>query len=532
MSTSPAASSVIDRPWYPYLAAATSVVGLAAQNADRGVAGSKVALLLVLALSVAALCSILARMLVSDRAKRGLLALIAVVVLVWFGAIRAVAANLLPVASSRGESLATAALLAGLVLAAAWIVRTRSDLSGSVRFLNVALTVSLLMSAVPWLARTIRNAPGPDSSDQAAAPPDAGTGVVAAGADDPDIFLIILDSYGGSSSLLANYGLDVSGFTAALERLGFVVPKAPRANYNATHLSLAAMLDWRYLDELMDDMGGESEDQLPTYELLHENETLRFLRSRGYRYVFFRSRYPPLNGTPSADLLIPDVLPSELELTWLRGTLLDPILRSGFSFSCRLITCRTRNLSLQPDLAVLHERRFEALAHVPESDRPTFVFAHVMLPHAPFVFGAQCEHVEPSWPELSDDPESPEIRRSYALQVQCTNRKVLTLVEQLVSARKRPTVILLQGDHGYGRLPQGRPVPFEQATPDQIAERFSIFAAYLLPGAPRDIVYDSISPVNVLPTVFGHYFGLSHTRLPDRSYWSSFEEPFDFTRVH
>jgi hypothetical protein len=530
MSEKPARVSPLDRPWYPYLAAATSVVALAAQNTGRGVAGPNVALLLVLALSLSMVCWILAGLLVRDRARRGLLALIGVVVLVWFGSLRALAAALLPLPSTRAEALASVALLAALVLGVFWTVRTRRDLSGSVRFLNLALVGSLLVLALPWLTGAGGSAAEAGFGEQIEPQPDSGGEVVATAASDaPDIFLIILDSYTGPSSLLANYGLDVSDFTAALQRLGFVVPKAAKANYNATHLSLAAMLDWRYLDDLMDAAGGEGEDQLPTYELLHQNETLRFLRSRGYRYVFFRSRYPPLNGASSADLQIPAVLTGEFELMWLRGTLLDPIFRIGNSLSCKLMTCWTRNLPFQPDLAIRHERRFEALARVPESDRPTFVFAHVMLPHAPFVFGAQCEHVEPSWPELSDTPE---LRRSYALQVQCTNRKVLTLVEQLVSAGKRPTVILLQADHGYGRLPLGRPVPFERATPDQIEERFSIFAAYLLPGAPADLVYDSISPVNVLPRVFGHYLGLSHAPLPDRSYWSSFEEPFMFTRVH
>ena len=48
MTSEPAVrASLGDRPWFPYLASATSVLALAAQNADRGVAGSKVALLLV-----------------------------------------------------------------------------------------------------------------------------------------------------------------------------------------------------------------------------------------------------------------------------------------------------------------------------------------------------------------------------------------------------------------------------------------------------------------------------------------------------
>jgi hypothetical protein len=168
---------------------------------------------------------------------------------------------------------------------------------------------------------------------------------------------------------------------------------------------------------------------------------------------------------------------------------------------------------------------------VPEADRPTFVLAHVLLPHEPFLFDAECGHIEPHWPESSEELESRATRDSYAAQVQCVNKRVLALVERLVADRARRTVILLQGDHGYGRMPFGRPIALDRATPEQVAERLDVFAAYRLPDAGPEVVYDSISPVNVLPSVFGHYFGLSRPRLPDQSYWSSWEAPFHFQRV-
>ena len=525
-ATKTASPSLFYRPWYHYLVAATSVAALAAQNVGRGVSGSMIALVLVFSLSLAGVSWILAGMLVRDPARRGLLALLGVILAVWYGSVRAAAGAITRLLVLESSAFATAAVIAGMSIVGFWIIRTRRDLSGSVRFLNVALLASLLMACLPLL----RGGVAAGGATAEAAPVQRGEPVVAA-ADDPDIFLIILDAYAGPSSLRANYGLDISDFTAALKAQGFVVPNAARANYTATFLSLAAMLDWRYLDEVAAAAGPESQDRSLAYTLLHDNSTLRFLRSRGYRYVFFRSPYPPLNDTPSADLLIPDRLASEFEQVWLRGTVLDPALRLGISLSCRFRACEARSWPFQPDAAVAHERRFQQLAQVPEGDRPTFVFAHVLLPHEPFLFDARCQHVAPYWPDSSEELASPATRRAYAAQVQCLNSKVLALVERLAT-RRRPTVILLQGDHGYGRMPQGRPIPLDSATHEQVAERLDVFAAYRLPNAGAEVVYDSISPVNVLPRIFGHYFGLHRPTLPDQSYWSSWAAPFQFKRVH
>jgi hypothetical protein len=58
-----------------------------------------------------------------------------------------------------------------------------------------------------------------------------------------------------------------------------------------------------------------------------------------------------------------------------------------------------------------------------------------------------------------------------------------------------------------------------------------VFAAYLLPGAPPGLVYDSISPLNAMRAVMRYYYGLDLPPLADASYWSSSKRPYDFTRV-
>jgi hypothetical protein len=115
--------------------------------------------------------------------------------------------------------------------------------------------------------------------------------------------------------------------------------------------------------------------------------------------------------------------------------------------------------------------------------------------------------------------------------VTCTNRMLLSLVDTLLSASRRPPIIILQGDHGHGRFPLGRPPALSAVTREQVEDRTQVFAAYHMPAVPPAAIRDSISPVNVWPLLLTHHFGTPTPALPDESYWSTFERPFEFVRV-
>jgi len=122
------------------------------------------------------------------------------------------------------------------------------------------------------------------------------------------------------------------------------------------------------------------------------------------------------------------------------------------------------------------------------------------------------------------------VKAAYIAQVQCVNRKVEELVTRIIRNSRRPVVIMLQADHGHALL--GRDVPaLADVSPAQIAERTDIFAAYLLPGAPRNLVSDSIGPVNAMRAVMRYYYGFDLPPLEEASYWSSARQPYAFTKV-
>jgi hypothetical protein len=89
-------------------------------------------------------------------------------------------------------------------------------------------------------------------------------------------------------------------------------------------------------------------------------------------------------------------------------------------------------------------------------------------------------------------------------------------INAILSRSASPPVIIIQGDHGPGsRLnwtsPEG----------SCLWERTSILNAYYLPGAGKEQLYPSITPVNSFRVILNAYFGAQLEQLPDRTYFTS-----------
>jgi hypothetical protein len=134
------------------------------------------------------------------------------------------------------------------------------------------------------------------------------------------------------------------------------------------------------------------------------------------------------------------------------------------------------------------------------------------------------------WPERDGGEMAAAVKKAYVEQVACVNRKLQDVVDSILAHAPRPPVILIQADHGHGRL--GRKLPDLAVSPaPQVAERISVFAAYHLPGVAKEEIGDSITPVNALRLVLRHYFGAELPPLPDLTYWSSNDRPYDYSWV-
>ncbi|KPL22681.1 MAG: hypothetical protein AMJ75_07635 [Phycisphaerae bacterium SM1_79] len=102
-----------------------------------------------------------------------------------------------------------------------------------------------------------------------------------------------------------------------------------------------------------------------------------------------------------------------------------------------------------------------------------------------------------------------------------TNRKLQELIDTLLSSSQPPPIIIVQADEGP--YPQGlevgsKPFNWQTASNAQLREKMGILNAYYLPDVNKDILYESITPVNSFRIVFNLYFGTDLGLLPDESY--------------
>ena len=513
---------------YPFFAAAYPVLALAAANPSEIPGLWVLTWPLSISLFVCLCAWLVFKFFIRNRDRRAFLTLMVVVLFASHGYVTFGLEEARWVAPYAHTILPFLFIVAYLAATTYLVFRLVPDLRKVTRYLTILTTMLVVWTTINMLRLTNR---WTGIAAELNRPFNRQTPTASNSKSGPDIYLIVLDKYTGSRSLRDNFGFDNTEFEAFLLDRGFVLPRTAQANYIYTTLSLASLLNYRYLDELPANSGAQSRTKAYLNHLVEDNAVWRFLQARHYRFVFFPTVFSVTGSNRFADLQIPDPrqILSEFEVVWRRTTLAEPVL----SWVCQRINCARAVTPFTAEPKLL-EWKFDQLSQLPRwprEGRPLFVFAHLTIPHEPYVFNADCSIRAPFWPSFSVvQDETPE-KRAYVAQLICLNRRLRSVVEHLLRDSPSPPVIILQSDHGHGRMPLHIP-EVEGVTADRVAERADVFAAYYLPGADGEIIYDSITPVNVFRTVFRQYFRADLAPLPDKTYWSPGTNLFKFTRVN
>jgi hypothetical protein len=330
----------------------------------------------------------------------------------------------------------------------------------------------------------------------------------------PSIYLIVLDEYANSEVLRRHFGFDNHEMEDSLRQLGFFIPRLVRSNYLHTTLSLPSLLNFTHLTAVARELGPESDDPTLLNRALEDNRTVRFLRSRGYRFEFFPSEWWPSTAhNPNADCEHQNPVAFTF---W--GNLARTELRRGLWKRSLL---RYLGPTVQSVDAEYLKETFHGLARSGSRGQPTFIFDHVLLPHKPYVFDERCRTIVA--PDFAD-------RTRYVGQLRCANAQILQVVTRLLRESPHPPIILLQGDHGTNILkPNSEPTP-QRISVAQAKERFGAFGAYYLPGGGQWLG-DTLTLVNLLPKVLEHYFQVNLPPIPDDLFVSLLDKPLEMVQV-
>lgn len=257
------------------------------------------------------------------------------------------------------------------------------------------------------------------------------------------------------------------------------------------------------------------------------------VKSRGYRLVSFSTTYVATRDLPEADLQIPTFrrrttpTAETLRLNSVAGALWR-----GCGESCSVL--EPTPFPVEDSEGI--EAKFQVLRSLPDSAGPIWAFLHVLAPHEPFVFEENCDPRTPWWPlnqQLHDAQAA--IRAAYRNQVDCVDSLLLSAVTEIVTRSRTPPVIVIAGDHGYGRIAldamHGVTLEYAQLDATQLAERMTVFSAIRLPQADSALD-DDISLIEIMPTVRrGLWNDTVSIRRDAPSYWSPYQRLTDFVEV-
>ena len=162
---------------------------------------------------------------------------------------------------------------------------------------------------------------------------------------------------------------------------------------------------------------------------------------------------------------------------------------------------------------------FKSLVKSVDVTSPKFVFAHVLLPHPPFVFSHDGTPINPDYSFSLNDGNGYkgtqlEYADHYIAQTQFLNRNLEAVIDSVLEHSSQPPIIILQADHGPGML-----TDFGSSANTCLEERFSNFSAYYLPGMDSSVIPEDITPVNLFRILFNEYFDTDLPLLESAYYY-------------
>lgn len=333
----------------------------------------------------------------------------------------------------------------------------------------------------------------------------------------PDIYYIILDGYGRDDILNNYYSFDNHEILSYLYGKGFYIATESHSNYAHTVISLASSMNMKYMDDVAQHLGILSKNPAPLVNLIQSNRLINFLNNQDYSIVAFESSYSP------TELLIADQFLSP-------GKTLT-------AFQSELINITPLKIWLNNFQYDSHRQRtrfiFDHLPIAIQTDQPTFVFAHIISPHPPFVFGKNGERDNPDMAFSTLDANYfTEVagRNEYVLryrnQVIYLNTLIKNTIDQILSRPGKKPIIIIQGDHGPGSR-----IDWNSAENSFIDERMSILNAYYFPDQDYSNLYPEITPVNTFRVILDQYLGTNLGITDDRVFFSLMATWYDFIEV-
>ena len=313
----------------------------------------------------------------------------------------------------------------------------------------------------------------------------------------PDVFLIILDEYTGNKALKEVFNFDNSAFEEELQNKGFHVIKESSSNYNYTPFSMASILNMDYLTLNMKTKGKGNLNYC--YETIRDSRVVKFFKAHGYQFYNYSAFNFPGQPSLQSGSFLPiktKLITAQTFLSKLEEDASFNIARGRFNFKSALKKVTYENFHNNEDI-LLRTKNMAAQ----QITAPKFIYAHLVMPHYPYYFNSNSVPLP-----LEDIVEGRESdTKNYVEYLEYCNKRILQLVDSVLTASATPPVIMLLGDHGFRH--------FKNKT-DRAYYFMNLNAVYF-PGKNYQLFYDKMTNVNQFRVVFNTLFNQQLPILKD-----------------
>ncbi len=350
----------------------------------------------------------------------------------------------------------------------------------------------------------------------------------------PDIYYIVLDRYTNADVLSNQFNYDNSQFTDFLRDQDFYVNDNAYGNYPYTTMSVSSTLNARYTNELVAPYKNSALQSRTLYHnLIWQSSVAKALKKDGYKYYAIGSWYGASYKAPLADR---DYMYDHLITLFGRNKRLRGIEAIEFMKSPYYRFTQLPNIKWWPAKIVDSDhigdvrQQLNILDDLTTKEKPggRFIFAHILVPHDPFVFNG--DGSLSAYPG-SDSTGKP-IKNKYVEQVEFISSQMKELVNNIQKQSNGKAVVIFNADEGpYPQVLNDtfkKPLATTQTNTDSIVKdqdmrkwsddylkmKFGVLQAVHIPKATVDDLAH-LSSVNVFRIILNRYAGYSLDYLPE-----------------
>lgn len=259
----------------------------------------------------------------------------------------------------------------------------------------------------------------------------------------PHIIYVVPDRYGNLEGIKENFDFNNKDFYSELSERGFVVNEFARSNYPYTGISLASTLNGSYIER-----NKNNNERSLVFPYIRNNKLFESLFKLNYKIYNFDN--------------------------WWYGT--SYISKVSYSFmenNQRYFSKPTETIlkTYTPFYSILNEAlggsfvenecnlmskyldEIENILSNSNDVEPKFVFAHLLMPHEPFLFDKNGNCNSNAYDKIdTNDYKNPEVWKKrqlmYADYMEYFNQRILVIFDKLSKETSRDIIFVIQADEG------------------------------------------------------------------------------------